>query len=111
VTVSRHSGFDFFTPDAGTTQALFCVACLQNMDVQRNVDYRGGNSITGPSDGPSRKIDKFTCPNAGQDWHDQVIAIRRLQRDTPSQTFVDLVEVEIQQIIKTRRPTKQNWMP
>jgi len=54
-------------------------------------------------------VDFFTCPSSGKPWHNQVIALRRFQRDTPSQVLSDLVEEEIQQIISSKQPSKETW--
>lgn len=113
MTIHYHSGFDYFTPDAGTTDTIFCLACDKVMQVERNVDYRGrswvaqGGGLAHPP--PPRKVDKFTCANSGQDWHDQVIALRKFQRHTPSKTLEKLVEEEITLIIKSKTPTKETW--
>ena len=89
-----HSGFDYFTPDVGTTDSMSCLACGIEMQVERNVDYYGRWPLS-RADAKARKIDKFTCVNSSQDWHDQVIALRKFQRDTPSNTLSELVEKEI----------------
>jgi len=110
-TVSYHSGFDIFTPDAGTRTAMYCIACGYEMSVARGVPYSGRRwAASKDSELPNpRIVDKFTCDNAGQDWHDQVIVLKRLQRDLPSRILSDLIEPEIGQIITTKTPTKSNW--
>lgn len=105
MTIHYHSGFDYFTPDTGTTDSMSCRACGTEMQVERNVDYYGR---WGKED-PPRKIDKFTCNNSSQNWHNQVISLRRFQRDTPSKTLEKLVEEEITLIIESKTPTKDNW--
>ena len=100
-----HTGFDYFTPDTGKTYSMNCAACGESMDVARNVDHYGRWGKTDPP----RKIDKFTCKNSGQKWHDQVISLRKFQRDTPSNVLSKLVEEEILGIIELKAPTKENW--
>lgn len=108
MTIHYYSGFDYFTPDAGTTDSMSCLACGDEMQVDRNVDYCGRWPLS-RDDANARKIDKFTCANSSQDWHDQVIALRKFQRDTPSKTLEKLVEEEITLIIESKIPTKNNW--
>jgi len=114
MTKFRYSGFDYFTPDAGTTDSMICVACGEIMQVKRNIERRqhgrwfnckGGEDC----DHPVRRIDEFSCQYSGQGWHNQVIAIKRLQRDLPSQVLADLLNSEISEIIKNKVPTKNNW--
>jgi len=109
MTKSYHSGFDYFTPDPGKHKSMNCKACNEEMHVERNVDYRQGGPWGLHHKSAVRKIDEFTCNNAGKPWHDQVIALRRFQRDTPSNTLATLVEGEIKEIIKTKLSTKNNY--
>ena len=100
-----HSGFDHFTPDPGTEASMNCVACGAVMDVERDKAI----PLSRWSKNPKRVVDVFTCPSSGKKWHDQVIALRRFQRDTPSGVLTDLVEKEIEQIISSKQPSKENW--
>jgi hypothetical protein len=109
MTKQRYTGFDYFTPDAGKIESMTCGACNEVMAVARNVDYLLGTPWGPRHKSPTRKIDEFTCDNSNQDWHDQVIALRRFQRGTPSSVLSKLVEEEIIGIIESRTPTKKNW--
>lgn len=108
MTKHYHAGFDYFTPKPGTATSLNCMACNQVMDVERDVEVNIGNSFIGPS-GKTRQADKFTCPHSGSEWHDQVIALRKLQNDTPSSKIAQLLEEEIDEIILKRSPTKEHY--
>lgn len=52
--------------------------------------------------------DIFTCPNAGQDWHSQIIALGRERQATASKKLDDLLAEEIRDILITREATKPN---
>ena len=103
------SGFDYFTPDPGKYQSMQCKACDTEMDVERDVTIsRSRFSFLVDRDLlKSRKVDKFTCPHTGEDWHNQAIQLRRFVQKTPSRVLASLVEEEIKTVVKWRRPTKK----
>lgn len=105
-----HSGYDYFTPDPGTEKSMKCRACGFEMDVARGVEVgsRWGHLSPDPQ---KRKVDKFTCTHAGEKWHNQAIELKKLIGRTPSQVISSLVEAELHQIISTRKPTKDSWLP
>lgn len=55
--------------------------------------------------GIKTKHDRFTCPNAGLDWHNQLLDLRRAFEETPSRFQADQFEKEISYILKDRKPT------
>lgn len=106
--VTRHSGFDYFTPEPGTVHYMQCKACESEMSVERNKQiykyrYPGNTGETHPRD-------VFTCDSSGEPWHNQVIALRRLILSTPSSRIAQMLEDEIRDIIRTKQPTKENWL-
>lgn len=100
-----HAGFDYFSPEAGEHESVKCKACLCLMDVERGVLRTKGRYgiLTEP-----RKEDIFTCPNAGKDWHSQIIALIREKDRTPSTLLANLYEEEIVDIRKRKKKTK-DW--
>ncbi len=105
-----HSGFDYFTPEVGEHQSMYCNACNEEMSVKRDQEiFSSRYPAVGTPSSQTRRVDIFSCPHAGTEWHDQVIALRRFQRDTPSKTLSDLVEPEIQEIITTKIASKSSW--
>lgn len=53
-----------------------------------------------------RKYDGFSCPNAGQPWHDQLIELKEMANATPSRAIATLLIAEIAEIMQTKCPTK-----
>lgn len=103
---SYHSGWDIFLAEPGVLQEpQHCRVCGQQMDVTRNV--HGPTSSIGAMFGSKRLHDQFACPNVGEKWHTQVYNLRRQAEDTPSAAIQKIIEDEIQQILKTRQPTKE----
>jgi hypothetical protein len=101
-----HSGFDYFTPEAGTEQEMFCQACGESMSVERKEIFKYRVPGIGTTSSETETRDVFTCPFAGEDWHTQVIELRKFQRSTPSKTLSDLVEPEIKEIIACKQKSK-----
>lgn len=110
------SGWDYFTPDAGKKDKMFCEACGTEMDVERNVrGVRGISSTTAgwfyslPEEEQEKRksnYDKFTCPYAGYPWHTQVIKLVEKAERSPSKKIQDLLMEEANEIIKNKQATK-----
>jgi hypothetical protein len=82
-----------------------CRACGDNMDVKRNVN---GPTSWAESMGKGKHLhDCFTCPNAGLDWHDQLIALDRELRKTSSNLVAKMIEAEIKEVKETRVATRK----
>jgi hypothetical protein len=100
-----HSGYDYFTPEPGTQIDMFCKACRDKMDVERNVN---GPTSWAESMGKGKHLhDKFICPNSGEDWHDQLIALDKEMRKTSSSQVAALIESEIEEVRRTRVCTRK----
>jgi hypothetical protein len=105
--VNRHilySGWEVFTPDVGTVESMFCRACSSPMLVEKNIN--GATGMVEALSGNKHLHDRFTCPNAGLDWHTQMIKLKMLQIETPSATISDLLQDEINIIMCRKKPTK-----
>lgn len=102
-----HSGWDVMYPEPGKVERSYCNACDEEMDVERNVECATG--MAEAMAGRKHLCDRFTCPNAGQDWHNQLIALRQLIDRTPSRTLAGLVQAEVNEIMQRRQPTKHKW--
>lgn len=100
-----HSGYDHFTPAPDTHREMFCNACGDSMDVQRGVN---GPTSWAESMGKGKHLhDKFTCPNSGEDWHDQLIALDKELRKTSAARIASLIEAEIAEVKATRVCTRK----
>ena len=101
-----NAGIDYFTPRAGTKETMVCEACKENLDVQRDVLItRGKYGNTLPQELHSL-VDTFFCQHSDTDWHRQLIALLKECSRTPSQKISDILQSEIEEIRKTRIPTK-----
>jgi hypothetical protein len=50
--------------------------------------------------------DRHTCPNIEENWHVQVIKLKRAIDDTPSAELANIMKSEIKAILKKRKATK-----
>jgi hypothetical protein len=95
-----------FTPDASIgIQEAFCGICGDKMGVKRAI-LEATSFIEGLS-GKKHLHDRFECPNLEEMWHKQVRAIKIEIARTSSKRLEDILTDEVEQIIKTRKETKQ----
>ena len=102
--MSLWKGYDFKTTPPGTVESTNCTCCGEVMTVERN--RSGPTSFAGSMGRCNTLHDRFTCPNAGTDWHSQVVQLMMKAQDTPSGTLEKMYRDEIAQILKDRKPTK-----
>jgi len=99
--------YGYLTPDCGEYRddEVKCGVCGETLNAERNVeDYRSVGSAY------IKKIttfDRFRCPNLGEDWHKQILALYHEIRKTPSNIIENLLNQEIEEILKTRKTTKK----
>lgn len=104
-TFKTYRSGEIFTPDAGEYEEFHCVICDAKMDVERNVN--GPRGRIAAMAGINELHDVFTCPNAGKDWHVQIIALHQAAKETPSKIFEDQLLEEADNIKKTQVATKK----
>ena len=96
---------DRSTPDPGKVEGpLFCGVCGEEMDVKRNVNGPRG-SVQAMSGGKSPH-DVFTCPHREEQWHEQVVALRKEAKKTPSAKLEKLLLEEAEEILQSKECTK-----
>lgn len=100
-----HSGWDSFTLDPDTHESMDCRVCDTKMDVKRGIV--GPRSWAGAMGGPKSKYDHFSCPHAGEDWHDQAYHLKVAAEKSPSQTLTRVFLDEAAEAIREKRPTKK----
>lgn len=100
-----HAGGDVRTPSPGEYESMKCDTCGEEMTVERDVD--GPTSSIEAMAKRSHKHDRFTCPNAGKMWHNQIIHLLRAIDKTPSATLTAIYQVEINAIRKAKKHTKE----
>jgi len=101
-----HSGIDaFHIVPPGSKKTMSCRACGDEMEVHRNV--KGPTCFGEAMSGNKTLHDSFWCPNAGKDWHNQVIALKEEIEKTASTKVAKLLQAELKQVRKTRKATKK----
>jgi predicted RNA-binding Zn-ribbon protein involved in translation (DUF1610 family) len=100
-----HAGYDVRTPSPGEFKSMKCDTCGEEMTVERNVV--GATGFAEAMAKKSHKHDRFTCPNAGEMWHNQIIHLLEAVNKTPSATLSAIYQVEINGIRKTKKHTKE----
>jgi hypothetical protein len=90
---SYHAGYDHFTPDPGKFKEMECAVCRDKM-----AEAMGGGK---------HLHDSFSCPNSGEDWHDQLIALDKELRKTSSSAIALILEKEIEEVGRLRVCTRK----
>jgi hypothetical protein len=94
-----------YTPDPGTVKGpVCCGVCGTQMLEERGLE--GARSWTQAMCRGKSKYDSFTCPVHKEDWHRQVIALRREARDTSSKLLEQMLLEEADEVLRTRSATK-----
>lgn len=96
-----------YHPDPGTVKPpVFCGVCDSEMTFDEGVEghWSWGAAM---SRSPKTKRDVFVCPHHMEDWHRQVLALRRKAEESPSRVLGDLMLKEADEIVKTRKATKK----
>ncbi len=109
-TLQCHSDRSF--PHPGEYLAVYCGVCGKNMTARRNVLGPTGFAEamlvqSGQSQGHLH--DEFLCEDREEPWHQQAKAIRDQARESPSQRLADLLTEEADEIVRTRKSTRQSW--
>jgi hypothetical protein len=94
--------WDYFVTDFGANPALRCKVCNQVLVA----DDRARAKTAWHQSVGCVVHDYFTCPNAGQAWHDQARSILRLAEDTPSKVLADMLRCEASALVADRVATK-----
>ena len=77
-----HSGVEIFFVEPGTVQEMNCRVCGRHCQVRR--DAYGPTSLAMAMAKKKKKHDVFTCPHAGQEWHEQAYALIQAIEATPT---------------------------
>lgn len=99
-----------YSPDPGTVPegtVVFCGVCGDKCDERR--DLFGARSYAASITGHREKFDAWSCPNSDKKWHKQAWKLMEMADATPSTKIAALLEEEVQEILKYRKPTKANF--
>lgn len=94
---SYRVGWDTIQPDPGEVGSWDCRVCGDACDVRR--DVVGRRSSIGPHESPH---DHFTCPNAGEPWHDQALRIRMAAVDMPAPSVRAMMDADADRLVEKR---------
>jgi len=95
-------GIDLMRPHPPhSVQECRCKACDTEMKVERE------QAAINSRFGGVPKHDRFTCPNSGEEWHNQLVRLVVERDKTNSQKLTDIYNEEIKEIIQTRKATKK----
>lgn len=104
---SAYSGWDSFTPDAGTVESMKCRVCASEMEMHPNC--QGPRSAISAMVGGKKEdyplFDHFICPNSHQGWHQQARILLQESEKTPSRIIADVYTTEAKEIISMKNPT------
>ena len=97
-----------YRADPGTCDSMSCGICGSEMQVKRDVLIPPGWASA--MAGHKVKMDAFSCPHVGEDWHRQAVKIRQMIRETASQRIAEILEGEFHEIVDTKKCTKnEGW--
>lgn len=86
-------------------ESVDCGVCDSVMTAKRGC--YGPTSSTMAMDRMNEHYDSFLCPHHLEDWHRQVVALRKEIRETASTKIEMMLEMEINEILCTRKATKK----
>lgn len=99
-------------PNPGEYLAVYCGVCGRSMSVKRNVLGPIGFAeamLVRNGQSKGHLHDEFWCEDREESWHRQAKAIRDNALETPSKRLTDLLNEEADEIVRTRKITKEGW--
>jgi len=83
-----------------------CRVCGAGMDAAR-----GLTGPTGFAEAMARRghlHDRFTCPNSGEPWHREALALRQAMEDTPSRRVRALMGEDLDELLAAHAASRRN---
>lgn len=105
VSRSLWKGYDTYSPDKMPEEWPKCYTCGQDMLCEG--EQYGPTGFAEAIGGGGHKHFSFVCPDAGTDWHNQVIGIMMQIEETASSKVEELLREEKAELIKTKKATKK----
>jgi len=93
-------GYDYFTFEPGTTDAVECAVCGTVCEVTRNTF--GPTSFAAAMAKSFRYHDAFACPHASEPWHEQALRLVLAIEETPSKRVAELMRQDLADLLDTR---------
>lgn len=97
-----------YTPNPGVVpegEYVCCGVCATKMTEKRGCF--GPRSSAMAMGGISEPYDSFLCPHRQEAWHRQVVALRKEIASTASAKFAMMLELEVAEILYTKKATKE----
>jgi hypothetical protein len=100
-----HKGWDILFFDPGKVKLAKCKVCDAQMDGPTLVE---GATSWAESVGRRKHLhEEFVCPYHEEKWHLQVLKLKEYAIGLPSANLEKLVRQEIEEILSTKKPTKE----
>jgi len=96
-----------YTPDCGEVkegEVVACGVCGATMIEERNVN--GPRSWAQAMGGGKSPHDVFECPHQEEQWHKQVVGLRREAGNSISKKLADIMLEEAEEILSSKKATK-----
>ncbi len=96
-----------YTPDPGVVaegESVHCGVCGDKMNEIR--DCNGPRGFAMAMSGSKSLHDYFSCPNMDDEWHKQVVLLRKEARESNSNAITTILLAEAEQVCCNRKPTK-----
>lgn len=96
-----------YTPDPGThpdDEVILCGVCGAETTCRRNVNGPRGFAMA--MSGSKSPHDVYSCPLRDEDWHQQVVALRREASGTSSKKLETMLLEEAEEVLSNRLATK-----
>lgn len=97
-----------YTPRCGMIpdgEKVYCGVCSEKMNERRGC--YGPTSSAMAMNKMNENYDLFLCPSHDEDWHRQVVALRKEIKQTASAKIAIMLELEIAEILSCRKATKE----
>lgn len=102
--MKRLSDISFrFTPDAGKVDKAECGVCGEEMNCRRSI--HGPRSMVESLGGFKSYYDEFTCKHAEEEWHEQIVALRKEAKETSSFKIKTILLTEAQEVLLNKKTT------
>lgn len=86
--------------EPGKVANATCKVCGAECEIDR--DVVGPTNFASAIGGLKRQHDHIWCPNAGTDWHNRVVELRREIAVTPSPTIAAILTSDMEGLLRGR---------
>jgi hypothetical protein len=95
------NGVEIFFLEPGAAQEMSCRVCDSKCTVRRNV--YGPTGFVAAIGKKQKLHDVFTCPHAGEAWHDQARRLQHVIEAMPSKRVAELMRLDLEELLAEHR--------